>query len=56
MAMVFLTDRKLNNSNINDNNNKSQNSKENKSNNSSTLNNNTDNTVSYPKIKAPFNT
>ena len=56
MAMVFLTDRKLNNSNINDNNNKSQNIKENKLNNSSILNNNIENTTTYPKIKAPFNT
>ena len=56
MAMVFLTDRKLNNSNINDNNNKSQNIKENKLNNSSILNNNIENATTYPKIKAPFNT
>ena len=56
MAMVFLTDRKLNNSNTNNSNNKSQNLKDNTSINASQLNSNFENLSTISKAKAPFNT
>ena len=56
MAMVFLTDRKLNNNNTNDSNNKSLNLKESTSINPSQIKNDIENLQTYPKVKAPFNT
>ena len=55
MAMVFLTDRKMNSSNINETSNKSPMKKENKSVTSSQTNMNMDTMISIPRIKAPFN-
>ena len=55
MAMVFLTDRKLNSSNINETSNISSIAKENKSMSPSQANANIENMISIPRIKAPFN-
>ena len=56
MAMVFLTDRKLNNNNTNNSNNKSLNLKESTSINPSQTKNDIENLPTNPKVKAPFNT
>ena len=56
MAMVFLTDRKLNNNNTNNSNNKSINLKESTSINPSQIKNDIENLPTNPKVKAPFNT
>ena len=55
MAMVFLTDRKLDNSNINNSNNNSSSFKDNAKVSTSQSNMNIDNMISIPKIKVPFN-
>ena len=53
--MVFLTDRKLDNSNINNSNNNSSSFKDNAKVSTSQSNMNIDNMISIPKIKVPFN-
>ena len=55
MAMVFLTDRKLNNNSTIDNNNHSAIIKENNKISLSQTNMNMENMISIPRIKAPFN-
>ena len=55
MAMVFLTDRKLNNSNTIDNSNNSSIIKENNKLSSTQQNINNDIMLSIPRVRAPFN-